>query len=156
MAHISIVIQEQDFNVGECLADMRAISKESGALVNFIGLVREESNNAIKVESLFLEHYPGMSEIIIRQHVDKACSQWPLIGVTVIHRIGELKTGEQIVLVAVSSSHRKAAFSAAEFIMDFLKCEAPFWKKQKSTKGDQWLEASVKDQQALEKWSNQE
>lgn len=153
MSQISISIQEQDFDVNKILAEMRAVSLESGALVNFIGLVREDANSENKVEALFLEHYSGMSEKIIRQYVDKACSRWPLIAVTVIHRIGELKTGEQIVLVAVSSQHRKAAFAAAEFIMDFLKSEAPFWKKIISTQGEQWLDAQDKDQQALEKWS---
>lgn len=153
MTRIVIAIQAQDFDINKELVDLRAVSSETGAIVNFTGLVRAEADAKNTIESLFLEHYPGMSEKIIQQHVEKACAKWPLLAVTVLHRIGELKVGEQIVWVAASSSHRQAAFAAAEFIMDFLKTEAPFWKKQKSAQAEQWVEAREKDLQALHRWS---
>jgi len=149
-----ISIQNQDFSVVQELEKIK-LSDTTGAIVSFVGLVRAdaiEKEGDDKIQSITLEHYSGMCEKLIQEHILQAANRWPLIAVNVVHRVGNLKIGEQIVLVAVSSQHRKAAFHAAEFLMDYLKNEAPFWKKQHTSKGDFWVDANKKDIDALKVW----
>ncbi len=145
-----ISVQEHDFNVGveyQALADNCQI----GAVVTFIGKVRD-FNDGADVSGMFLEYYPGMTERQLEKIVERARARWPLDQVRVIHRVGQLDLGDQIVFVGVTSAHRDAAFDAARFIMDYLKNEAPFWKKETTASGDRWVEARHSDQDALNKW----
>jgi molybdopterin synthase catalytic subunit len=135
-----IRIQHEDFDIAAEVAALRAAGV--GAVVTFSGVVRGETS------ALMLEHYPGMTEREIARHVEEAQSRWPLLGVTIIHRIGRLLPGDNIVLVAASSAHREAAFKACEFLMDYLKTKAPFWKQE----GDAWVEAKVSDEDAAKRW----
>ena len=146
-----VVIQEQDFDVTAELEALRAQSSSTGAIVTFTGLVRDINDNDA-VHHLFLEHYPGMTESSIEQIIEEACTRWEIIGTRVIHRVGHLKPRDQIVLVAVSSLHRKDAFMACEFIMDYLKTRAPFWKKELTPDGDRWLETRSTDFEAAKEW----
>lgn len=125
--------------------------KSVGAAVVFVGKVRE-MNLGDTVSSLYLEHYPAMTQKALQEIVDEACSRWQLLRVAVIHRVGQLNLGDEIVLVAVSSLHRNEAYQANEFIMDFLKSKAPFWKKEQTDKGNRWIEHRESDQKALERW----
>lgn len=140
-----IHIQTKDFDQG---AEYRELAQgaDAGAVVTFVGRVRDFAGSD---QSLWLEHYPGMTEKILAELVERTRNNWPLIRVTVIHRTGHLAPGDQIVFVGVSSTHRKAAFAACEFLMDFLKTEAPFWKRE----GDHWVEAKDSDQAAADAWS---
>lgn len=122
---------------------------QDGAVVTFIGKVRSVDEQPL---SLFLEHYSGMTEKVLRQIVNQARERWQLSRVAVIHRVGEISTNEQIVFVGVSSAHRADAFAAVEFIMDVLKTQAPFWKKERTGNGDNWVEPKNSDIQALKKW----
>lgn len=122
-----------------------------GATTLFVGKVRE-MNLGDSVSGLYLEHYPAMTEKALREIVDEARSRWELQRVAVIHRIGQLYTGDEIVLVGVSSAHRGNAYHANEFIMDYLKTKAPFWKRETTNHGDRWIEGRESDQQAVEKW----
>lgn len=123
-----------------------------GAVVTFTGICRvDEDGEAIA--ALTLEHYPGMAETEIARHVDEAISRWPLLGVTVIHRFGRMVPGEPIVLVVTASSHRQGAFAAAEFLMDYLKTRAPFWKQVEKPDGKSWVEAKASDDAAAERWT---
>lgn len=124
-------------------------SSEDGAIVTFTGKVRSLNS---EISSLFLEHYQGMTEKVLHNIIVKAKERWNLNRVVVIHRVGEIFANENIVYVGVSSAHRKDAFAAAEFIMDVLKNEAPFWKKEKSTSGDSWVESKISDKESLKKW----
>jgi len=124
-------------------------SAEDGAIVIFTGKVRSLSN---EVSSLYLEHYQGMTENVLYKIIDKARTRWQLNRVVVIHRVGEMIANESIVYVGVSSAHRKDSFAAAEFIMDVLKNEAPFWKKEQTSTGNNWVEAKKSDKDALKKW----
>lgn len=151
MAEVYISVQKHDFDISHEYATLREDNRSDGAIVFFSGLVRE-MNQGSKVSGLSLEHYPGMTEKALHAIVDEACQRWPLNRVRLIHRIGQLAISDQIVFVAVSSSHREAAFSACHFIMDFLKSRAPFWKKEVTSDGERWVEALSKDQQALNKW----
>ena len=151
MAEVYISVQKHDFDISHEYATLREDNRSDGAIVFFSGLVRE-MNQGSKVSGLSLEHYPGMTEKALHAIVDEACQRWPLNRVRLIHRIGQLATSDQIVFVAVSSSHREAAFAACHFIMDFLKSRAPFWKKEVTSDGERWVEALSKDQQALNKW----
>lgn len=148
---ICVRVQTQDFDVSEELLLLRQQSSQVGAMVNFVGVVRD-INDSAGVTTLELEHYPGMTEASITAIVDKAQQRWQLFGVTVIHRVGKMTPTEQIVLVAVTSLHRGDAFQACEFIMDFLKTQAPFWKKEQTATGERWLDARATDQQASERW----
>lgn len=123
-----------------------------GAVVAFSGICRdsEESGN---IASLTLEHYPGMAEAEIGRHVEEAESRWPLMGVRVVHRVGRIEPGEVIVICICASKHRQAAFEAAEFLMDFLKTHAPFWKKVEGAKAEGWVEAKAKDDDAAARWT---
>ena len=128
-----------------------AACDEDGAVVTFTGKVRNH-NLGNDVAALTLEHYPGMTEKALQEIVDAARERWPLQRVTVIHRVGELFPGDEIVLVGVTSAHRGSAFSAAEFIMDYLKTRAPFWKREATEQGDRWVDARDSDHQAARRW----
>ncbi len=150
MADIQIAVQSQTFDqntVYHWLSESHSI----GASVIFVGKVRD-LNLGDNVSSLFLEHYPAMTEKALREIVEEACSRWQLERVSVIHRVGLLHTGDEIVLVGTASAHRGDAYAANEFIMDFLKSKAPFWKKEQTDQGERWIEARDSDKQALTKW----
>jgi molybdopterin synthase catalytic subunit len=148
---MKISIQQNDFDIAEESRLLRESNSNTGAIVTFSGLVRDLDNER-KVESLILEHYPGMTESSLEKIIAQAQSRWSILDVTVIHRIGELQAGEQIVFVAVASLHRGEAFSACEFIMDFLKTRAPFWKKCRDENGESWVEAKTTDVDASARW----
>jgi molybdopterin synthase catalytic subunit len=150
-SNIQIRVQEADFDLGHEYKQLRDDNPSDGAIVTFVGLVRDINQQQV-VTGLFLEHYPAMTEGALRGIVDLAKSKWPLGRVTVIHRVGQLDVSEQIVFVGVTSCHRKAAFDGAEFIMDYLKTQAPFWKKETTSEGDKWIQAKIEDQQKLEGW----
>jgi molybdopterin synthase catalytic subunit len=146
-----ILVQRADFSLGEEYERLAA-RHDSGAIVTFVGKVRD-FNQGDAVKGLSLEHYPGMTEKALTDIVTEARGRWPLQECTLIHRIGELLLGDQIVLVAVSSAHRDAAFEACHFIMDFLKTRAPFWKKELTAEGIQrWVEAKASDDAAAARW----
>ncbi|MFB6327111.1 molybdenum cofactor biosynthesis protein MoaE [Pantoea deleyi] len=148
---------ETQIRVGPAPFDMAeayrwlAACDEDGAVVTFTGKVRNH-NLGDDVAALTLEHYPGMTEKALQEIVDAARERWPLQRVTVIHRVGELFPGDEIVLVGVTSAHRGSAFSAAEFIMDYLKTRAPFWKREATEQGDRWVDARDSDHQAAQRW----
>lgn len=146
-----ISVQEHDFDVGLEYSNLIASNATDGAVVCFTGLVRD-FNQGNMVHGLTLEHYPGMTEKALLEIVTEAKSRWPLGKVRVIHRVGDLDLGDQIVFVGVTSRHREAAFEANQFIMDFLKNRAPFWKKERTNDGQRWVEAEDKDKKAQERW----
>ncbi|OYO27489.1 molybdopterin synthase catalytic subunit MoaE [Janthinobacterium sp. PC23-8] len=148
---VSVRIQEADFDLSEEIAQLRAHDPRVGAVVGFVGTVRD-MNEGLDVASMELEHYPGMTEKAIEAIVAQAQARWPLAGALVIHRVGPLRPQEQIVLVAVASGHRGEAFAACEFIIDYLKTAAPFWKKEATPAGARWVDARVTDETALDKW----
>ena len=150
MAETKIVVGPQPFSVGEEYPWL-AERDEDGAVVTFTGKVRNH-NLGDSVKALTLEHYPGMTEKALAEIVDEARNRWPLGRVTVIHRIGELWPGDEIVFVGVTSAHRSSAFEAGQFIMDYLKTRAPFWKREATPEGDRWVEARESDQQAAKRW----
>lgn len=145
---MKISIQHDDFDVSAEIAALTQGRTDTGAVVTFSGLVRGDGG----LTSLTLEHYPGMTEREIARHVAEAEKRWPLLGVTVIHRIGTLKPGERIVLVAVTAAHRAAAFEAAEFLMDYLKTRAPFWKLEERAGHKEWVDAKRGDSDAAKRW----
>jgi len=145
-------IQAEDFDLSQEMAQLRAGNAGVGAIVNFVGTVRD-LNEGAAVAEMELEHYPGMTEQSIQAIIDQAKARWPINGALVIHRVGPLKPMEQIVLVAVTSPHRGEAFLACEFIIDYLKTEAPFWKKEQTPEGARWVDARTSDDDALKKWS---
>lgn len=150
---MTVRIQLEDFDTGHEISQLRTASKEIGAVVSFVGQVRD-MNVGEQVAELTLEHYPGMTEKALETIVVQAKSRWELLDILVIHRIGTLKPLDQIVLVAVSSAHRGEAFRACEFVMDYLKTEAPFWKKEILKSGEsRWVEAKDSDDMARERWS---
>ncbi len=150
---VRISVQRQDFEVAAEYATLREDAPEAGAIATFVGLVRD-LNLDKKVTGLVLEHYPGMTEKVLAETVNKASRRWPLIGVRLVHRVGELKPGEQIVFVGVSSEHRDAAFEACEYLMDILKTSAPFWKKEQGESGSHWLEEKTEDLDRAKRWHN--
>lgn len=147
----SIAVQTQDFDVGREYVDLIANDTAAGAVVFFVGRVRD-MNHARDVKSMSLEHYPGMTENILRQILEEARGRWELIAARIVHRVGELEVGDQIVYVGVTSMHREHAFQAAEFLMDFLKTQAPFWKKEMTNQGAEWVDENVKDIEATQRW----
>jgi molybdopterin synthase catalytic subunit len=150
--NVTIRIQEADFDIAREISALTKGCTDVGAVVSFSGICRgNEGNEAIA--ALTLEHYPGMAEAEIARHVDKALSRWPLSGVSVIHRVGRITAGENIVLVLTASEHRQAAFQAAEFLMDYLKTNAPFWKSVESAGRTGWVEARQNDDEALARWT---
>ncbi len=146
-----IRVSEQDFNVADEYQAMTHANPTDGAVVFFVGLVRD-FNQGEKVKELTLEHYPAMTEKSLASIIKQARERWQLGRVRLVHRVGLLNINEQIVFVAVSSKHREDAFSACQFIMDYLKTEAPFWKKEQTTQGDVWVESNAKDTVARERW----
>ena len=144
-----IQIQTDDFDMANEYARLQQ-QADCGAIVSFTGSVRELASTPLL--SMTLEHYPGMTENALQNIVELARNRWPLGNVTVIHRVGTLHVNEQIVLVLVSSAHRAAAFSACEFIMDFLKTQAPFWKKEHTGEGEYWVDAKPSDHTAAQRW----
>lgn len=144
-------VQMEDFEVGVELMALRAARADVGAVASFIGLVRD-NNEGASVGSMTLEHYSGMTERSIQAIIDEAKSRWKIFEALVIHRVGELKPRDQIVLVAVSGSHRGEAFAACEFIMDYLKTRAPFWKKEQTPDGARWVDARASDDEAAARW----
>ncbi|MES2406576.1 MAG: molybdopterin synthase catalytic subunit MoaE [Pseudomonadota bacterium] len=149
---MKIIVSEKDFDIGAEMTALRAGNPQIGAIANFVGLVRD-TNGGSDVASMLLEHYPAMTHRALEAIVAEAERRWSLLDVTVIHRVGELRPGDQIVLVAVASRHRADAFSACEFIMDYLKTQAPFWKKEQTPDGARWVEQRATDDQAAARWS---
>ena len=150
---MKISIQTKDFDVGAEMAEMRRGNPGIGAVASFVGLVRD-INDGSGVSTLTLEHYPGMTEKSLAAIVTEAEARWQILGCTIIHRIGELKPTDQIVLVIVASSHRGHAFEACEFIMDYLKTEAPFWKKEQTPQGQRWVDSRESDVAAAMRWKS--
>jgi molybdopterin synthase catalytic subunit len=147
-----VSVREADFDLALEYKALRHNNPSDGAIVTFVGLVRD-FNQGSEVKSLFLEHYPGMTNKCLEQIVAQARAKWTLGRVRVIHRFGELALAEQIVMVGVSAQHRKSAFEASEFIMDYLKTRAPFWKKEMTHAGEKWVEAKQSDRDQADKWS---
>ncbi|RON85789.1 molybdopterin synthase catalytic subunit MoaE [Pseudomonas fluorescens] len=149
---MTVRVQYKSFDVGQLTADLHARNPRIGAVVNFIGYVRD-LNIGQSVNELFLEHYPGMTEKALEQIAEEARQRWPLLGVEIVHRVGALAVSEPIVFVGVSSKHRHMAFEACAFIMDVLKTRAPFWKRESTAQGSHWVEARESDQNAALRWS---
>jgi len=146
-----IRLQREDFDIGGEIAALTQGRADIGAIASFTGICRAD-NEGQRIAAMTLEHYPGMAEAEIARHVEEAEKRWPLLGVTVIHRYGRLLPGENVVLVVTASSHREAAFASAEFLMDYLKTRAPFWKKEERAGGADWVEARQADDSAAERW----
>jgi molybdopterin synthase catalytic subunit len=149
LLHRHVSVQSEDFVLQAELDALAEGDLDAGAVTSFVGKVRQWGQGS---EALELEHYPGMTERSIHAMIDEAARRFDLRGVRIIHRVGRLALGEQIVLVAVSSSHRRAAFQGCEFLMDWLKTQAPFWKKEVTAQGGQWVDARVQDDEALARW----
>lgn len=149
-----VFIQTADFNLADEIAALRATDKRVGAVCSFVGTVRDRNVPAAKetVLSMELEHYPGMTEKAIESMIDQAHQRFDIFGARVIHRVGLLQPLDQIVMVAVTSSHRGESFKACEFLMDYLKTQAPFWKKEQTPEGARWVDARESDDAALAKW----
>jgi molybdopterin synthase catalytic subunit len=148
---MTVRVQEADFDVGAELAALRANDARVGALASFLGLVRD-INDGASVAGMTLEHYPGMTEKALEAIVNEAKGRWEIYEALVIHRVGPLRPCDQIVLVAVTSAHRGEAFAACEFIMDYLKTRAPFWKKEETPDGGRWVDARETDDSAAARW----
>ena len=146
-----VSIQTADFNLAEEIGHLRASDKRIGAICTFTGTVRDR-NDGLNVSSMELEHYPGMTEKSIEAMVDEAFRRFDILGARVVHRVGLLQPLDQVVLVAVTSAHRGESFKACEFLMDYLKTQAPFWKKEVTPEGARWVDARVTDDAALAKW----
>ena len=148
-----VSIQTQDFDLNAEIAALRAQDGRVGAVCSFVGTVRDyTAGQPGQISSLELEHYPGMTEKAIEAMIESALKRFDIFGARVIHRIGLLQPLEQIVLVAVTSAHRGESFAACEFLMDYLKTQAPFWKKEQTPEGAQWVDARVSDDEAMAKW----
>jgi molybdopterin synthase catalytic subunit len=150
--NMAIRVQTEDFDLTTEIAQLRADTPKVGAIVNFVGVVRD-LNDGEQVAEMELEHYPGMTEKALEDIVLQAKARWVLFDALVIHRVGPLKPLDQIVLVAVTSAHRGEAFAACEFIIDYLKTNAPFWKKEQTPQGARWVDARVSDDEAIQKWA---
>ena len=149
----TIRLQHEPFEAARETAALTRGRTDVGAIVTFTGVCRGDEAGAPLV-ALTLEHYPGMAEAEVRRHVEAAAQRWPLLGVTVIHRHGRLLPGEDIVLVVTAAAHRQDAFAAAEFLMDYLKTQAPFWKQVEYADGSTWVDAKQSDDALVERWSN--
>jgi molybdopterin synthase catalytic subunit len=150
-AKSTVRLQREPFDVAKEAAALTRGRTDAGAVVTFTGICRGDEAGE-PIAALTLEHYPGMAEAEIARHVAEASERWPLIGVTVIHRYGRITPGEDIVMVATASSHRQAAFAAAEFLMDYLKTRAPFWKQVEKTGGKSWVDAKQADDASADRW----
>ena len=149
---MSIRIQEKDFDISAEITALRKGDPRVGAVVTFLGAVRD-MNDGSQVKGMTLEHYPGMTEKALQEILDQAKARWDIYQTLVIHRVGPLKPEDQIVLVVVTSAHRGEAFAACEFIMDYLKTAAPFWKKEDTPDGARWVDARMTDDAAMARWS---
>jgi molybdopterin synthase catalytic subunit len=154
MPSTDIIVQEEDFSIGKLSERARSNDASNGALVTFTGMVRELHQQESPLQSLFLEHYPGMTEKALSSIATQAREKWPIGNVVIYHRIGELTLNDNIVFVGVTSAHRVAAFEAAQFIMDYLKRDAPFWKKEITSEGENWVEQKQSDLDAANKWNS--
>lgn len=148
---LTVRLQHEPFDAAAEADELTRGRTDVGAVVSFTGICRG-SEEGEPIAALTLEHYPGMAESEIERHVAEACERWPLFGITVIHRYGRIAPGEPIVLVITTSSHRQAAFAAAEFLMDFLKTRAPFWKQVETARAKSWVDAKASDDAAAERW----
>ena len=148
---MTVRIQTEDFDIGAEIAQLRRANPKIGAVASFVGVVRDV-NDGDAVAEMTLEHYPGMTEKAVEDIITQARGRWKVFDALVIHRIGTLKPADQIVLVIVTSSHRGDAFAACEFIMDYLKTRAPFWKKESTPSGARWVDARATDDIAAERW----
>lgn len=155
MAELSVSVQETDFDIAALQRQLLAGAQQEGAVASFTGYVRA-SNEQRSVHTMELEHYPGMTEKSIRQILEQAAERWPVLAASVVHRVGRLGPGEQIVWVGVASAHREAAFSACEFLMDYLKTRAPFWKKELGPDGEHWVDARTTDSERASRWQAQD
>ena len=151
-AIVTVRIQDADFDIGREISALTKARTDIGAVVSFSGICRG-SEDGERIAALTLEHYPGMAEAEIMRHAETAMSRWPLTGLTVIHRVGRIAPGENIVLVLTASAHRQAAFQAAEFLMDYLKANAPFWKREEKPAGTRWVDAHSQDDAAAARWT---
>jgi len=149
---VPVRVQAEDFDVSAEIAALRRGNPKIGAVASFVGVVRDV-NDGDSVAALNLEHYPGMTEKAIEAIVAEAKARWEIVDVTVVHRVGELRPLDQIVLVVAAGGHRGDAFAACEFIMDYLKTRAPFWKKEQTPQGARWVEARSSDDEAAERWA---
>lgn len=145
----SISVQSEDFDISKEIAALKNSNTEIGAIVTFTGTVRDVGGS---LQTMTLEHYPGMTEKELERITNIAENRWPLMGCRIIHRYGTLAPGDNIVLVITLSAHREAAFKAAEYLMDFLKSNAPFWKKESARDGETWVKAKQSDEKSLDKW----
>lgn len=148
-----IRVQTATFDAGVELNALHAANQGVGAVVGFVGYVRDYNDGA-EVAGMFLEHYPGMTESALGKIVEEAGQRWPLLNATVIHRVGELTPGEPIVFVGIASAHRQAAFDACSFIMDYLKTRAPFWKREATPQGERWVDEHEGDHSAAARWKH--
>jgi molybdopterin synthase catalytic subunit len=148
---MAVRVQREDFDVAAEMMALRKGRKDIGAIVTFTGLVRDTAKGE-QISAMELEHYPGMTEKALQKIEVEAASRWPLQASMIVHRYGPLEPGEQIVLVITASPHRQAAFEAAEFLMDYLKSRAPFWKKEQTLDGGRWVDARESDEDALKRW----
>ncbi|CAD5377970.1 molybdopterin synthase, large subunit [Pseudomonas sp. OF001] len=148
---MTIRVQVEAFLPGVELEALHAANAGIGALASFVGYVRDY-NDGREVAGMTLEHYPGMTEKALAGIVEQARSRWPLLGVAIVHRVGRLLPGEPIVFVGTASAHRQAAFAACEFIMDYLKTRAPFWKREDTPDGARWVDGRASDRAAAERW----
>ncbi|MBT3204457.1 MAG: molybdopterin synthase catalytic subunit MoaE [Gammaproteobacteria bacterium] len=146
-----ISVQQEDFDVSAVTSELCSNRKDIGAVVTFSGMVRDQSPDQ-NLLALELEHYPGMTEKALEEISNSAMKRWDIDDLAIIHRVGQLKPAENIVMVVVISAHRKEAFDACEFLMDYLKTQAPFWKKEITKQGEQWIEFKESDQQAADNW----
>ena len=146
-----VVVQTADFDLGAEIAALRAGNAGVGAVASFIGTVRDR-NDGLGVSAMELEHYPGMTERAIEAMIDEAFRRFEILGARVIHRVGLLQPQDQIMMVAVTSAHRGQAFQACEFLMDYLKTQAPFWKKEQTPEGARWVDARSSDDAAIARW----
>jgi molybdopterin synthase catalytic subunit len=151
-ANVTIRIQESDFDVSHEIAGLTEGRSDIGAVVSFTGICRG-SEDGTAIAALTLEHYPGMAEAEIARHAETAMARWPVTGIRIVHRVGRITPGENIVLVVTASKHRHAAFEAAEFLMDYLKANAPFWKREETPAGTNWVEAHDRDDAAAARWT---
>ncbi len=149
---MAVRVQTEDFDIGREIAALRAGNPGIGAIATFTGLVRD-LNDGEQVSEMTLEHYPGMTEKALAAIVDEAKQRWDIIDALVVHRVGRLRPLDQIVLVVVTGAHRGEAFAACEFVMDYLKTRAPFWKKEQTPSGGRWVDARETDDAAAQRWS---
>ena len=149
----TVKVQSEDFDAGALTRALSAGRTDIGAVATFVGLVRGAADG---VQEMTLEHYPGMTEKALAEIADEACQRWHLMAVSVVHRVGALLPGEQIVYVGVAAAHRSEAFAACEFVMDYLKTRAPFWKKEQTAQGGHWVDARDTDDEAAARWDEVE